>query len=118
MAEPASGSAHPSPPAAEIEALSAGEYIVRGTSIHVRASKVDYVHIYYVCPFCWSAHKKNGQPYARARRREHFHGSDGDLRPRREHRADHCVVKRYPPHLTGGVFIHITAKTLGCVVPE
>ena len=74
-------------------------------ALHVVATKVDLIHIYYECSFCYNSYKKDGTPTLRAKHRIHFHGSGGDLSNREEGRGSHC-----PAH-KDHVIIHITDET-------
>ena len=56
----------------------------------VYAETISNKQFKFKCPFCWTKYKKNGKPYKKAKRKYHFHGSDGDLSNRVEHRSAHC----------------------------
>jgi hypothetical protein len=73
---------------------------------HVEASFVNTVYISYVCPFCWSAYKQNGEPTSNAKRVAHHHGSCSEVHNRvEEPRASHCAKEK------GSIILHITDKT-------
>jgi hypothetical protein len=73
----------------------------------VKASKIDNIHIYYECPYCWSKYKKNGEPYKTAKRITHQHGSCNDFSNRTESRISHC----YEPNKSHTVKIIIDDST-------
>lgn len=123
---------HGAPPTmAMMDALPDGSAIVapfRGDeheghrTVYVRACAVDRTQIYFVCPFCWTRVKKNGEPYAQAHRVEHHHGSSGDRSVRFDgHRAKHCTdtwPNRTPCRFPGGIndfYLVVTPSTDGVV---
>lgn len=73
----------------------------------VIAHKIDKIHIYYECPYCWSKYKKNGQPSSKAKRIIHSHGSCNDFSNRIENRISHC----FEPNKTHNVNIVIDDST-------
>jgi hypothetical protein len=73
----------------------------------VKAHKMDNIHIYYECPYCWSKYKKNGEPTKTAKRITHQHGSDNDYSNRTENRISHC----YEPNKSYAVNIIIDDTT-------
>ena len=70
--------------------------------IVVKAKKIDNVHIYYECPFCWTIrngkikdsnfNRKTKKLYMSAKPTIHRHGSGGDKHNRYETRVSHCSV--------------------------
>lgn len=65
----------------------------------VHALSVDDKQISFICPYCWSKYKKNGQPYMTAKRLIHYHGSNGNRANRIENRISHCSK-----HIYNGMF--------------
>lgn len=74
----------------------------------VIAESISNKHIRFKCPFCYSKYKKNGDPYKRAKRIYHTHGSNGELYNRIEHRIAHCYGNK---EYTTDFNIHITDNT-------
>lgn len=79
--------------------------------IVVIAKSIDRIHIKFDCPFCWSRYKRNGMPYATARRKVHQHGSNGNLINRVETRGAHCDPLKFPIDMLG-FSIHVTDETI------
>ena len=73
--------------------------------VKVECLKIDDVHIYYECPFCWvtsagvkgTNKKKNGNPYANSKSNIHRHGSiGGKIQQGIASRTSHCYFNREP----------------------
>lgn len=77
-------------------------------SVEVFATKIDRTHIYFLCPFCRTSYRKDGNPRNNAKQVVHIHGSCNDLSNRIEVRVHHCDSKRYD----GDFRIHITDETI------
>jgi len=106
------------PTEAEVDQLAPGGYLDWGGIVHVRASRVGGVQLYYVCPFC-SARARAGarEEGAPVPVIEHMHGSGGNKANRVEHRATHCFPsQRSHPGWSGfnAVAIHVTPSTQRC----
>ncbi len=62
----------------------------------VYAKSIDKVHFKFECPFCYDKYKKDGiTPTKNAKKLFHIHGSNENLRNRRESRIAHCNNKIY-----------------------
>ena len=70
--------------------LHESQYYLWKKSIYVNACRIDHVHFYFICPFCYTAYNKNGQPSKRAKHLIHYHGSSGEYHYRFEDRISHC----------------------------
>lgn len=99
------------PTAEEVAELRPGQYYAWGGRFYVQASRVGPEYLHFLCPFCWTAYKQDGQPKARARPLEHEHGSGGSLVMGREHRVAHCAYNDV------SFFIDVTRNTEGVVIP-
>jgi hypothetical protein len=87
----------------DAERLGDGEYYLWNTNeVWVKAKHVGPVHVSYVCPFCWSRHKTDGQPAKNAKRSLHTHGSGGNQDNRVESRSPHCSAT-----VNGGLKQHV-----------
>ena len=60
----------------------------------VNAYKIDNIHIYYECSYCWTKYKANGEPTKKAKRGIHIHGSGNRFENRIELRIPHCSKAR------------------------
>lgn len=84
----------------------------------VGACRVTPKGLFYVCPWCWTKYKKNGQPYPNAKRLIHTHGNayktmdNHDAGDRFLHCNDH-IFERRPKGCTG-VRILVTDETERC----
>ena len=76
----------------------------------VEAIYVTRSQLAFVCPFCFTNYKKNGEPYKRAKKVTHYHGSEHKLENRTTRRIAHCDPKRLPPNF-GEFIIQITDNT-------
>jgi|SRR3989338_1519209 len=107
------------PTVEEMDELGEGQYILwthnDSRLICVRCYRVDKVHVVFTCPFCWTMYRKNGQPYLRAQRVKHLHGSGGNLKVRSEKpRVRFCPIERFP--IKCGQFqIYVTPTTKNAV---
>ena len=78
-------------------------------SIFVHCNRIEGVHLFYKCPFCfkmrgktkYSPLKKNGQPYKSIKPTYHHHGSNFDNSNRVEHRGSHCSAKNNIDEICG-----------------
>jgi hypothetical protein len=61
----------------------------------VHANMINKEQFSFICPFCFSNYKKNGEPRKGSKHLKHFHGSSGDLNNRVENRVPHCMNERY-----------------------
>jgi len=90
----------------ELDNLVAGQYYIWNNIVYVKAKKVDDTHVDFICPFCYTRYKKNGDPTANARHEEHKHSSD-DRRIQMIHKIKHCDPRRNEKSF----FIGITPST-------
>lgn len=79
-------------------------------SVEVVAKFVNKYQFGFECPFCFSNYKKNGEPYKRAKKVIHYHGSEGTLENRTTTRIKHCDKNRVPKF--DYFIIHITDETI------
>ena len=68
--------------------------------VKVNCLRIDDVHLYYECPFCWKTRagvkgtklRIDGQPYSSAKPNIHKHGSmGGKVETGIERRSSHCL---------------------------
>lgn len=98
---------------ARVARLAPGEYFEEGNVFYVRATSVGSRDLYYMCPFCFTNHKKNGEPYKNAKRVEHHHGSNGDTSNHFISRCPHCTSERSRIMMEGkSLCIGITDETV------
>jgi hypothetical protein len=79
---------------------------MENTTVH--AKMINDVYFKFECPYCYTKYKKNGEPRLGAKRINHIHGSNKNIRNRTEHRIAHCTMERY----NGGFNIIIDDSTI------
>jgi hypothetical protein len=62
----------------------------------VAVQTIDVYEFSFVCPFCYTQYKQNGDPYKKAARKKHHHGSEGNTANRTVDRASQCDPGRFP----------------------
>jgi hypothetical protein len=67
--------------------------------VNVHAKRISNSQVWFMCPQCMSAYKKNGEPTIRAKPIEHANGNNGDMSNRIESRVPHC--RKLPNNITG-----------------
>ena len=77
--------------------------------VNVYAHLISPDKIFYICPNCVSAYKKDGSPTMGAKSIIHIHGNCGDMHNRIEYKQNHCRGTLFSPkHM---IAIHITDTT-------
>jgi hypothetical protein len=84
------------PTAADMRKLAPRQYYTWDGHVYLKAYRVKY-QAHFVCPFCYTKYRKDGQPYANAKPTVHYHGICGFNKDGFGDRCTHC--QRLPAHV-------------------
>jgi len=81
--------------------------------MEVQAHQISKTFISYVCPFCKSRYKKNGEPTKKSKYLIHHHGNHTrKLNHRIEYRGVHCDNKLNPDYRDVAIIIDENTEIL------
>lgn len=91
----------------DMEQLDEAQYYVWKNNVFVQSNWLGKIIFSFICPFCWTVYKKNGQPSAKAKRIQHFFTSPN-------HNLRNCFQGPWPVH--SNAISHHFMQTRNCVI--
>lgn len=73
----------------DLDRLEEGQYFLWDNQKWVKGIRRGS-QIHFICPFCFTKYKKDGAPYAKAKRKEHHSGGSTEQVGTVVQRASHC----------------------------